>query len=169
MSIAGVCSAWLAGRKTVGAARPAPQLVIGVAALIAAMLMCRWFGETPVSRSFADEKVWRRPHHRRVDAVLENVPDDASVSAQIGAGAHLTHRLEIYRFPYLGRDPQYLVLDAKASTWPLRPEEYLTSVTALLAAGTYGVVEIDDGCLILRRNHSTARNEEAREMIERIF
>ena len=156
-----------------GVARPAgypsPCLVLGAAALIGALFLCRWFGETPASRSFAAEKVWRTAHHRLVDAVLRRVPDDASVAAQFGVGAHLTHRLELTRFPDLARHPEYIVLDARAPTWPLSPQEYLTTVTDLLRGGTYGVVEAGDGCVILRRGHSTARNDEARETIDRIL
>lgn len=170
-------SAWL-GRKPERvrgepgdgkAMRRRSQLGFAAAAFLVAVGMCRWFGETPLSRTYGGpEKVWRTDHHRLAASFLQAVPADASLAAQTGLAAHATHRLEIYEFPYLNRDPQYILLSARMHPWPLSLADYARCVGEILDAGVYGVVKYEDGYILLRRGHSTELNASAKNMIQQI-
>jgi len=156
-------------------APPSPQLILAVLAFLTSATLCRWFGETPLSRPFGTSKVWRTPHHRLAGEFLNGkvLPPEASLSAQTGLAAHASHRRAIFEFPDLGdrrpsRKPaEYILLDAQAPTWPLSAREYVHRVGELLEQGSYGVVKTKGGYILLRRGHSTELNAAAREMLER--
>jgi len=156
-------------RSAAGGLRVRPQLVLAAATFVAAAAFCRWFGETPLSRPFASEKVWRKPHHRRAAKFLGAVPPEASVCAQTGLAAHLTHRREIFEFPDLDRRPEYVLLDFKAPTWPLSKTEYPKRVRELLSRGDYGVVAAENGYVLLKRGYPAKLNAAAVEMLERYY
>jgi hypothetical protein len=153
--------------------RAPPVLVLAAAGFLMAVMLCRWFGETPLSRPYGTDKVLRTPHHRLAEEFLRLVPPEASLSAQSLLAAHATHRRALFEFPSLGDRPpdrppaEYILLDAQMHTWPLSKSEYFQKVRALLAEGAYGVLRAEGGYIALRRGHSTARNDAARAMLER--
>jgi len=167
-------SQWIARRRERAAtdappdARPrlAPAFAPAAAALLIALVLCLSFGETPLSRAFAPETVWRTAHHRLADEFLKQTPPDASLTAQAGLAAHATHRLEIFEFPHVERNPEYVLLDYAGIKWPLSEEAYPAKVREFLQEGRYGVVRAEDGLVLLRRGHATEKNTGALAMLE---
>lgn len=91
-------------------------------------------------------------HHRRVEAVLRRVPQDATVAAQDSLVPHLSHREEIYLFPWYPEEanPDYIVLDREMSSYPLERPAYRTLFYDLLA-GTEYAIEHQTGNLFVFR------------------
>ena len=60
-------------------------------------------------------------HHRQVKVALQRIPTDAVVAAQDPLVPHLSHREQIYLFPWIPEDvqPDYVVLDREMNTYPI--------------------------------------------------
>jgi hypothetical protein len=80
-------------------------------------------------------------HHRQIEAVLREIPQDAVVVAQDSLVPHLSHREQIYLFPWISEDvqPDYIVLDREMGTYPVVPDVYHTLFYDLLADTTYAI------------------------------
>lgn len=93
-------------------------------------------------------------HDRLASHFLSKIPANASVSAQSTLVPHLSHRQRIYLFPYAVDHANYILLDAKSYTYPFHHyKDYAATVKKILLRGNYGVVDIDDGYLLLQRGH----------------
>ena len=88
-------------------------------------------------------------HHRRAQAIIDQIPPDASVSAQDRLNPHVSGRKTVYIFPRVD-DAEMIFLDASGPSWPQHPSDLRQEVAALLA-GEFGVAAADDGYLLLRR------------------
>ena len=91
------------------------------------------------------------PERREVvRTLMEQIPPEASVSAQDELLPHLSHRHEIYLFPTV-EDADYILIDRLGSTYPLEAKDY--EVFWQAAQEPYGYVKLydDHDFLLLRR------------------
>ena len=94
-------------------------------------------------------------HHRLAERFFAQIPAHAPVTATAALHPHLSHRRFIYQFPY-GLDPQpparpaqWALIDVTGDT-DMAPGDLYNQVQAMLA-GDWGVVDAEDGYLLLRR------------------
>lgn len=91
------------------------------------------------------------PDRRQViRSLIEQIPAEASVSAQDELLPHLSHRREIYLFPTVN-DADYVLMDRLGSIYPLQAEDYEVFWQASQDPPGYSIVHNDDGFLMLRR------------------
>jgi uncharacterized membrane protein len=82
---------------------------------------------------------------RQMAAVLREIPAESVVAAQDHLVPHLSHREQIYLFPWEPRDvppdyaPDYVVLDREMGTWPVELDVYRTLFYDHLAGTTYEI------------------------------
>ncbi len=79
------------------------------------------------------------------------IPDSASVSAQSQLVPHVSHRLNIYLFPYADDRADYIFLDVTGNTYPLYSGQFIFEVKTVLFNGHYGVLAAQNGYLLLKR------------------
>ncbi len=91
-------------------------------------------------------------HHRQVELALSEVPKDAVVVAQDSLVPHLSHREQIYLFPWFPADPppEYIILDRKMRTYPVERPAYRTLFHNLLAGTEYEIDQQIDSFIIFR-------------------
>ena len=127
---------------------PATLLVLWVLGF--ALLGQRLYGYLPGSGNAMALEV--TDHHRHSQAVFDQIPPDAGVSAQDRLNPHVAGRETVYIFPRVD-DADYVLLDVTASAWPQHPNDLKQSVDDLRQNG-FGVVAADDGYLLLGRGIS---------------
>ncbi len=97
-------------------------------------------------------------HHLLARHFLVQIPPDAAVTATSSLHPHLSHRRFIYQFPYgLAPQPpaqpaQWALIDVTGDT-DMAPGDLYDQVQAMLA-GDWGIVDGEDGYLLLRRGES---------------
>src|SRR5436305_3422240 len=82
---------------------------------------------------------------------VDMIPASASVSAQSHLVPHISHRLNIYLFPYADDRADYIFLDVTGNTYPLVSYLFIHEVKKVLLSGGYGIVAAQDGYLLLKR------------------
>ncbi|GAC1381894.1 MAG: hypothetical protein NVSMB33_08850 [Ktedonobacteraceae bacterium] len=82
---------------------------------------------------------------------IDMIPASASVSAQTRLVPHVSHRMNIYLFPYADDRADYIFLDVTANTYPLYSDQYIHEVKTVLFSGQYGIVAAQDGYLLLKK------------------
>ena len=94
-------------------------------------------------------------HHRLAERFFAQIPPDAPTTATAALHPHLSHRRFIYQFPF-GLDPkppalpaEWALIDVTGDT-DMAPGDLHDQVQAMLAAD-WGVVDAEDGYLLLRR------------------
>jgi uncharacterized membrane protein len=89
-------------------------------------------------------------HDRQVAAQLAKLPEDAIIMAQDPLVPHLSHRQDIYMFPWArhGNRPDFIVLDREMRPYPLKTDEYRTYFYDVLAGTEYELVEQLDSLFI---------------------
>ena len=105
------------------------------------------------------------PHDRVVRDIINEVPKDASVSSVNYHGAHFSSRSVAYMLPKGIGYVDYIMLDLKhiggnVNTYFMVPTDKKQSLQVLYTAfkNNYGVVDFQDGCVLLKYNYSTKRN-----------
>lgn len=85
-------------------------------------------------------------HERQVEELLAEIPQDAIVIAQDPLVPHLSHRQDIYLFPWVrhGNRPDFIVLDREMRRYPLGPDEYRTFFYDVLAGTEYEIKQQAD-------------------------
>lgn len=160
----------------VRAYRPSPAALLsgGTLVLVLSLLLVCAISSTaeynvysvmPYARGF----VWPQvtPHNRLALRFIAEVPADASVTTQTALAPHLSERKAIYLFPYAVNDAEYILLDAKGYYYPFPDyRSYAATVKTILQSGNYGVVDLQDGYLLLKRGYSTPDITPALKMIE---
>jgi uncharacterized membrane protein len=82
---------------------------------------------------------------------IDEIPPNASVTTQTALGAHLSERQSIYLYPYAINSAEYILLDTTGKVYPFVDyASYATQVTSLLQSGRYGIVDMDDGYILLK-------------------
>jgi uncharacterized membrane protein len=105
----------------------------------------------------------RTAHSDLAQRFFDMIPPDASVSAQSKLVPHISHRQQIYQFPYgvplsyavyarPEKSADYILLDVTGDIYPYYTTlEYVRDIKTLLLNGYYGVVAAQDGYLLLKR------------------
>lgn len=140
------------------------SFVLGVFLLTMAVLSSWQFGFSPISHHF-DRSIFKFNNHIQLgQKFLQQIPAGASVCAQDGFFAHLAHRREIYLFrglqekPFTEGQPEFLVFDWSAGSFPLGRDKFREQVKKIITAGSYGVVAYEDGFILLRKGFSREKN-----------
>jgi len=109
-----------------------------------------YHGYTPLARAFEPYQV--TAHDRLGAEIAQSIPEAAAVSAQPNLNPLVSGRKTLYRFPYIG-DADTIFLDV--STLANQSQQY-ELIQKLLAGGEFGVVQAQDGFLVLRRGAPAA-------------
>ena len=113
-----------------------------------------YHGHLPFSQNFH----WpvQSAHLALAQQFINKIPPDTSVSAQSQLVPHLSHRSDIYLFPYAVNQAQYIFLDVTSDVYPYYGfNDYLQGVKDILSGGQYDIVAAQDGYLLLRRGKQT--------------
>lgn len=146
-------------------------VILGGYVLFVSLFYHRIFGYTPLASGFRWPQVTE--HHRIGYEILEEIPPDAAVSAQMPLNPHLSNRRWAFVFPAFER-ADYIALDVSSArdiAFELLPEmigveggggnysgdpslthtQYQRLVGDLLQDEDWGVVQARDGFLVLKR------------------
>ncbi|MBX5449831.1 DUF2079 domain-containing protein [Thermogemmatispora sp.] len=105
-------------------------------------------------------------HDRLAYHFLQEIPPEASVSTQTMLVPHLSERRSIYLFPYGAGYADYILLNAPGYYYPFKTyADYELAVDAVLRGGEYGVIDMQDGYILLKKGAPTAANEQAARMV----
>ena len=106
------------------------------------------YGVLPFSQGFQ----WPQTtaHARLAQRFVDMIPPTASVSAQSSLVPHISHRSQIYLFPYDDNHADYIFLDVTGDTYPRFYGSYIHEVKSLLLGGNYGVVAAQDGYMLFK-------------------
>ncbi|HKV83618.1 MAG TPA: DUF2079 domain-containing protein, partial [Ktedonobacterales bacterium] len=158
-SVRGVARRWLGGgREETAAASGRAGAARGT--LLALLLLVSLFtlyeqrkiGYTPLATGYAWPQ--QTAHSRLAGEFIALIPANASVSAQSNLVPHLSHRRNIYLYPYEATQARYVLLDTTGGDiypYNSQPLAYWTSVRAMLANPAYRVVKQEDGYILLER------------------
>ena len=91
-------------------------------------------------------------HERQVEALLTQIPEDAIVMAQDPLVPHLSHRQDIYLFPWVRHDnqPDFIILDREMRRYPLGSDEYRTFFYNVQAGTEYEIMEQADSLYMFK-------------------
>ncbi len=106
------------------------------------------------SMPFAQGFQWPQttPHNALAQRFIDMIPSTASVSAQSALAPHISHRLNVYLFPYADDSSDYVFLDVTSDVYPFFGSlAYIHEVKKVLLNGDYGVLAAQDGYLLLKR------------------
>jgi uncharacterized membrane protein len=145
-------------------------LILGGYLLFASLFYHDVYGYTPLASGFRWPQVTE--HHRIGHALLEEIPPDAAISAQMPLNPHLSNRRWVFVFPEFER-ADYVVLDVSSPrdiAFELIPgmigvegggnysgdpslthTAYQRLVNGLLRDERFGVVQARDSFLVLKR------------------
>ena len=129
--------------------RPVLLGVLTVLLLLNIIRLDNTMGVLPYSQGFTWPHV--TPHDELAQRFIDMIPPTASVSAQSNLVPHISHRTDIYLFPYDDNNADYIFLDVTGYTYPYFSYPYTIEVKKLLLSGKYGVVAAQDGYLLLKR------------------
>ncbi|WP_376794920.1 DUF2079 domain-containing protein [Thermogemmatispora sp.] len=107
-------------------------------------------------------------HDRLAYHFLQEIPPAASVSTQTMLVPHLSERPSIYLFPYGAGYADYILLNAPGYYYPFKTyADYEHAVDAVLSSGEYGVIDMQDGYILLKKGAPSTANEQATRMVAR--
>jgi len=116
-----------------------------------ALLSQRLYGYLPGSGHYQALRV--TDHHARIQAILDQIPPDAKVSAQDRLNPHVAGRETVYIFPRVD-DADTVLIDVTGSAWPQHPNDLKRTVDELLASD-FGIATAADGVLLLSKSAAT--------------
>ena len=91
----------------------------------------------------------------------------APITTQTALVPHLSERKNIYLFPYAVNEAEYILLDARGYVYPFKNyNSYAAAVKTILQRGNYGVLDLRDGYLLLKKGYSTPDITSALRMID---
>ncbi len=98
-------------------------------------------------------RTWVQPpitaHHRLLDEVAAAIPPRAPLSADPQLHPHLAHRPDAYRFPIVGDNAEWILVDVTTNT-TMHPADLHRELLARLQGG-WGIAAARDGYLLLQR------------------
>lgn len=122
------------------------------------------YNPVPYSRGFLWPHV--TAHNRLASHFLNQIPAAASVTTQTELGPHLSERREIYLFPYAVGHADYILLDAAGFYYPYANyQAFASEARSVIQGGTYGVIDMDDGYLLLKKGSPPRNVAQALQMI----
>jgi uncharacterized membrane protein len=141
---------WLARRIAHFARAPYARVTTSLAVVMLAIgLLHQWrIGQAPFAQSY--QRPTLSEHHRLGHQIIAAFPPDASVSAQANLYPHIAQRRQAYLFPAVN-GAEYILLDMTSSPFPVDVASLSSEVQFLLEHGEYGVIEAQDGYLVLKR------------------
>jgi len=102
-------------------------------------------------RQFVRERYQITSLERQISERLAMIPQEAVVMAQDPLVPHLSHRQNIYLFPWVGDNrPDYVILDRDMRTYPLGEDEYRTAFYDYLASPEYAIADQLGGLYIFQ-------------------
>src|SRR5258706_747571 len=153
---------------------PAFLVQTGVLALIACCVLVSVFhsptqynpfSAMPYARGFHWPSV--TAHNRQASQFLAEIPADASVSTQTTLVPHLSERQHIYLFPYAVGYADYVLLDATGYVYPFNNyADYAASAKGILEKRDYGIVDMGNSYLLLKRGYPVSNITAALHMID---
>lgn len=147
----------------------------GVLALVLCYMLTRVFASTTEynvysAMPYAHGFIWPKvtAHNKLASHFFKQIPANASVSTQTALVPHLSQRQSIYLFPYAIGHADYILLDASGYTYPFKYyKDYAAAVKAILQRGDYGVVDLQDRYLLLKRGYPPSDITPALQMIDK--
>ncbi len=108
---------------------------------------------------FAEHYQWPvvSEHAKLAEKFIHLIPPDASVSAQNKLVSHLSERRFIYLFPYADHNAEYILLDTTGDLYPCDTICYKQAVKSVVCAGSYNVMQAQDGYVLLKRVPADSR------------
>jgi uncharacterized membrane protein len=134
-------------RKSAASAKSAVYPLSALAILTGALASQWLYGYLPGMPQYLSLEV--TDHHRAAQAIIDQIPPDAKVSAHDRLNPHVSGRSTLYIFPRLD-DADTVFLDVSGAAWPQHPSDLRRTVDDLLANG-FGVAAASDGYLLLRQ------------------
>ncbi len=110
-------------------------------------------GYSPLAADFKIPLV--TAHERLGERFFDQIPAGAAVSAQSRLVPHLSQREQIYMFPRI-EDAEYVLFDVTADSWPIHPNDEWRLFQSLMGDGGFGILDAEDGYIVLRRGLSSA-------------
>jgi hypothetical protein len=92
-------------------------------------------------------------HHRLLPTIIQQIPPDAPLSADPQLHPHVAHRYDAYRFPTVGDNAEWILVDVTTNT-TRHPVELKQDIEELMA-GEWGIAEAQDGYLLLEKGNPT--------------
>ena len=135
------------------------------------------FSQAPLGGRYTAADYQMTDHDRIAMTLLETVPDNAKVAAQVHYVPHLALRADIYHYPWIriGEDTiDYFVLDRKAPAYPFDEQGINEAITNKVADPSVTVVAEADGIYVLRSTgeplpaHAIDRTAEDAIHLERV-
>ena len=91
-------------------------------------------------------------HTALAKTFIQKIPATASVSAQSSLVPHISHRRDVYLFPYQDTHVDYVFLDVTSDIYPFySSNDYIREAKKLLLNGAYGIIDANDGYLLLKK------------------
>jgi uncharacterized membrane protein len=140
---------------------PAPAVRVGLLVLLSTYLLTLVIhynmlqGPLPISKEFQWPAI--TAHTTLAQHFIAEIPPTASLSAQSALVPHVSHRAQIYLFPYgdgvtTPVYADYIFLDVTSDPYPFfGTNAYNSEVEKVLQSGVYGIVEQRDGYMLLKR------------------
>jgi uncharacterized membrane protein len=123
------------------------------------------YGAMPYTPGF----IWPHvsAHNKLASHFLDEIPANATVSTQTSLVPHLSQRQSIYLFPYADDHADYILLDATGYTYPFKNyDDFAATVKTILRKGDYGVIDMRDGYILLKRGYPPLNITPALQMID---
>jgi hypothetical protein len=144
--VAHTWSAWSVARLA-----RAALLVLLLALVLFKVVQADYFfyGNLPFSQNFS----WPVASDRASLAqhFIDMIPPNASVSAQTKLVPHLSHRYQMYMFPYGDEIADYVLLDTADDVYPFYgTNDYVNEAKSVILGGHYGIVAAQDGFILLK-------------------
>ncbi len=92
-------------------------------------------------------------HHRLLSAIIQQIPPDAPLSADPQLHPHVAHRHDAYRFPTVGENAEWILVDVTTNT-TRHPVDLKQDIEELLA-GEWGIANGQNGYLLLQKGNPT--------------
>lgn len=128
-----------------------PNWLTNVMMLVLLSIAVVWHLFRGFSPLALDPPYWEiTPHDELAYRFIDQIPPDASLSAQGKLYPHLSNRIIAYQLPDINQ-AEYVFIDITRGTWPIHPNDLWAQTRELVASGEYGVQDAADGYLLLRR------------------
>jgi uncharacterized membrane protein len=112
------------------------------------------FSHAPLGAKYEPELYQVTAHHRLAARAVDLIPGDAQVATQDPYVPHLSHREQIYLYPWIRiglENVDYVLLDRHLHPYPLQPHEMQAAIDDMIADTSYVIEWEADGIFLFRR------------------
>ena len=134
-----------------GGRHPVWRLFLLLLALTGAWWSARTAEWQPLAQSWIQPPV--TAHHRLLADIAASIPPRAPLSSDSQLHPHLAHRRDAYRFPKMGENTQWVLVDVTTNR-TTHPADLQQKLQTLLA-DDWGIANAQDGYLLLQRGLTT--------------